>query len=406
MDRGRGNAGAQALKHVLSLATLFPNAEDPRFGPFVAKSLEALASRGDWKVTVVNPIGIPPVAFGKYRPLAALDPVSQERGMVVHRPRFMLIPRFGPRFNANAIARAVTPLIRQIHAETSIDLLDAEFFFPDGPAAAQIAEAIGLPLSIKARGSDITYWGTHEFAKEQMLAAAENASALLAVSQNLAGEMTALGMDASKITVHYTGLDRDRFRPLNHTGLRATLAGELSFEIPDGAPLLCSVGALVERKGHAFAIEALGQLADARLIIVGKGEDDAILRALASELGVAERVLLAGSVDHDLMPVILSASDVMVLPTRAEGLANAWVEALACGTPVVTCDVGGARELINSEIAGRLVPREVDAIVAAVRAILAHPPSPQAVAATVERFSWENHAAELAAHFERVSAAD
>ena len=58
-------------RRVLALATLYPNAHTPRFGTFVARSLEALARRGDWDVTVVNPIGLPPVLFGPYTPLAA-----------------------------------------------------------------------------------------------------------------------------------------------------------------------------------------------------------------------------------------------------------------------------------------------------------------------------------------------
>ena len=53
------------MKRVLSLTTLYPNAAAPRFGTFVARSLEALAARGDWQVTVINPIGVPPVAFGR-----------------------------------------------------------------------------------------------------------------------------------------------------------------------------------------------------------------------------------------------------------------------------------------------------------------------------------------------------
>ncbi len=404
MDRCRRNAGAQALKHVLSLATLFPNEAEPRFGPFVAKSLEALAARGDWKVTVINPIGIPPVAFGKYRALADLSPIAEENGMVVHRPRFTLIPRFGPRFNANAIARSVTQLVRDIHSRDAIDLIDAQFFFPDGPAAAQIAAAVDLPISIKARGSDITYWGEKSFAMAQMLAAANKASGLLAVSEDLAAKMAALGMDRNKITIHYTGLDRDRFRPLDHATIRSKLSEVLGFEIPKNTPLLASVGALIARKGHNLVIEALEKIEGARLIIVGKGEDEAALRALAEEKRVSSRVHFAGSVDHDILPIILSAADAMVLPTAAEGLANAWVEALACGTPVVTTDVGGARELITSDIAGRLIPRRVVAIADAVKAILADPPSPDAVAACVERFSWEQHAAELSDYFTRLSA--
>ena len=388
------------MKHVLSLTTLFPNAANPRFGPFVAQSLEALAARGDWRVTVVNPIGIPPVALGRYRKLANLPPVAEEMGMTVHRPRFTLLPKLGTRINGKAIVRAALPLIREIHSREPIDIIDAQFFFPDGVAAAWIAQELGLPLSIKARGSDISFWGAKDFSRDQMLSAASHAKGLLAVSQDLRQQMVEMGMDGRKITIHYTGLDRDRFRPLDHVGLRARIGRELGFEMPEASPLLVSVGALIERKGQDLVIGTLPNFPDARLVLVGKGEDENHLRKLAQDLGVANRVHFTGAIDHDLLPLILSAADAMVLPTRNEGLANAWVEALACGTPVITTDVGGAGELITSPLAGRLVPRETGAIANAIREVLAQGASPQDVAATVERFSWRNNAAELAEYYE------
>lgn len=391
------------MKHVLALSTLYPNAVNPRFGTFVARSLEALAKRGDWRVSVVNPIGIPPLALGRYRALSQLDEIGEEGGIAVHRPRFTLIPAVGARRNASAIAKAALPVIERIHAQTPIDVIDAQFFFPDGPAAAWIAQRLGLPLSLKARGSDITYWGGLDFAREQMLEAARRATGILSVSQALAEEMVGMGMPREKITLHYTGLDRDRFRPFDHTRLRAQISGEIGFALPDNAPLLVSVGALITRKGHDIAIGALPMIEGARLVVVGKGEDEAHLRDLARDLGLADRVHFAGSLDHDLLPLILSAADVMVLPTSNEGLANAWVEALACGTPVVTCDVGGARELIACDTAGRLVERNPEAVAEGVNSILNNPPMRQAVAALVERFSWDNNAAELAAHYERLA---
>jgi len=396
------------VKHVLSISTLYPNAVNPRFGTFVARSMEALAKRGvergDWRVSVVNPIGLPPVALGRYRALSKLPTVSEENGVTVHRPRFTLVPAVGERRNASAIAKAALPLIRQIHAETPIDLIDAQFFFPDGPAAAWIAQEMGLPLSLKARGSDITYWGTLDFAREQMLEAAHRANGLLAVSGSLAEEMVVIGMPREKIRVHYTGLDRDRFRPLTHTQLRAQLGTELGCQFPDNAPLMVCVGALIERKGQDIAIAALANIEGAQLALVGKGEDEAHLRSLASDLGVAERVHFAGSLDHDMLPLVLSAADVMVLPTANEGLANAWVEALACGTPVVTCDVGGAREIITNATAGRLVERNPESVAAGVLAVLNNPPMRPAVAAMAEKFSWQTNAIELAAYYESLIA--
>lgn len=392
-------------RRVLSLATLYPNAAAPRFGVFVARSLEALAARGDWGVTVVNPLALPPLALGRYRALKAAAVGGVERGVQVHRPAFRTIPRLGAGFNPALIARAVLPLARRLHAETRFDLVDAQFFYPDGPAAARIAADLGLPLSIKARGSDIHYWGARGDARRQILAASAQAAGLLAVSEALAGDMAALGLPREKIAVHLTGLDRDRFRPLQHPGLRGRLARELAIALPAGAPVLATVGALIPRKGQELVIEALGGLPDDTIaLLIGHGVDEARLRALARARGVERRVHLLGNLDHDRLPLVLSAADAMVLPSQSEGLANAWIEALACGTPLVIADAGGAREVMTSPVAGHIVARNPGAIAAGVRELLADPPPREAVAALTERFSWDANAAALAEHYERLLA--
>jgi glycosyltransferase involved in cell wall biosynthesis len=335
------------------------------------------------------------VLFGRYRALARAAVDGIERRVNVHRPTFPLIPRYGALLNPRLVARAVLPLARRLHAEQPFDLVDAQFFYPDGPAAARIAAALGLPLAIKARGADIQYWGTRGYALKRMRAAAGQASALLAVSEALANDMAALGFPEEKIRLHYTGLDRDLFHPLDRIECRRRASAHFGFELPAGAPLLATVGALIPRKGQAFVIRALADLPDAHLLLVGKGEDEAKLRELASGPGLAGRVHFLGSLDHTLLPVVLSAADALVLPSASEGLANAWVEALACGCPLVIGDAGGARELLTSPEAGRIVARDPAAIANAVRALLAAPPDRETVAATVERFSWPAHAEAL-----------
>ena len=390
------------MNRVLSVATLYPNSHAPRFGTFVARSLEALAARGDWEVTLINPIGIPPVPFGKYRPLSAAAIDAREAGVNVYRPTFPLIPRLGTRFNPALIARSVIALAKRLHAERPFDLVDAQFFYPDGPAAARIAGELNLPLSIKARGSDISYWGQVPYARRKMLAAAREAAGLLAVSEALADDMAQLGMDRAKITLNRTGLDRDRFRPLDHTRLRRHLGEELGLPLSGDHPLLATVGALTARKGQDLVIASLPQLPDAQLLLVGSGEDRAKLETLARTLSVSDRVHFLGVVDHDLLPVILSAADAMVLPSSNEGLANAWVEALACGTPLVICDAGGAREVVTSAEAGVIVERSLEGIMGGIRQILANPPEPEAVAKAADQFSWAANAASLAEYYSKI----
>lgn len=383
---------------VLSIATLYPNSQMPRFGTFVARSLEALAARDDWDVTVINPIGLPPIRFGQYAALADALKSGRENGVTVHRLSFPLIPRFGGRFNPALIARSVLPLARKLHAETPFDLVDAQFFYPDGPAAARIAKALNLPLSIKARGADISYWGKKPYALRMMQKAAEQASGLLAVSEALGSDMASIGLPEGKVTIHYTGLDRTRFLPRDRSAARGLLLKDHG--IPCDGALLATVGALIPRKGQSLVIDAVATLPGVQLALVGTGADKDKLLQQAQTLCVAGRVHFLGSLDHDELPVLLSAAQAMVLPSVSEGLANAWVEALACGTPLVITDAGGARELVQRPSAGMIVERNAAAIADAVRALLADPPTSADVAENTARFSWEENAANLARYYE------
>jgi glycosyltransferase involved in cell wall biosynthesis len=298
------------------------------------------------------------------------------------------------------IVRAVLPLAERLHALAPFDLVDAQFFYPDGPAAAKIAAALSLPLSIKARGADIHLWGGKAYARRQMLRAAEQAAGVLAVSEALKVDMARLGIPSGKITGHYTGLDRELFRPLDRGESRARLAAE--FGIPTIGPLLATVGALIPRKGQQLVIRALARMPDAHLALVGTGSDQTALEILVRESGMAGRVHFLGSLDHELLPIVLSGAEAMVLPSSSEGLANAWVEALACGCPLVVSDAGGAREVVTRPEAGRIVVREAEAIAGAVHELLADPPPREAVAECTSRFSWEANAEALAGYYERL----
>jgi glycosyltransferase involved in cell wall biosynthesis len=391
---------------VLSLSTLFPSPAQPGFGGFVARQMAAVALRGDVDLVMVNPLGLPPwpvAAQGRYRALAACPATSTLGPLTVHHPRFTLLPLVGGDSNPRRIARAVLPLVRRLHAEAPFDIVNAQFFFPDGPAAMLVAQALGLPLTIKARGSDIHYWSSRPGALAQIRTAGSAAAGLLAVSAALKADMAALGLPDDRITVHYTGLDHARFTVTPRATARAMVAATLGLP-DDGAPLLVCPGALITIKGQALAIAALAGLPGAHLALAGKGPDEAALRAQTASLGLGERVHFLGQVGHDLLPQLLGAADAMVLPSEREGLANVWIEALACGTPLVIPAVGGAAEVVTSPAAGRLAPREPEAIAAAVRELIASPPAQSETAAMAARFSWENNAAKLVACWQAASA--
>lgn len=384
---------------ILSISTLYPNPARPNFGVFVERQMQAVMRRGDVELVMVNPLGMPPWPLSRhpvYEPLRHL-PFEEERGGVtVLRPHFRLFPGIGGSWNAALVKAAVLPLARRLHSAEPFDLVDAQFFYPDGPAAIAVGKALGLPVSIKARGADVHHWGRDKGTALQVLDAGLGADGVLAVAQGLANDMAALGIPKDRITIHRTGLDRTVFRPLDRGECRAQL------DLPVDTPVLATVGALIPRKGQIFAIEALAQLPDAVLLLAGAGQDEAALRAAAQAHGVSERVRFLGPVPHGDLPVVLSAADVFVLPTASEGLANAWVEALACGTPVVTTPIPGARELLTDPSWGRMGERDGTAIAQAVRELLANPPAREDVLRGAEGFSWEANAEALVAHWQRL----
>jgi teichuronic acid biosynthesis glycosyltransferase TuaC len=402
MDGKTSAVDPQALtKHaavrILTLSTLFPNAAQPNFGIFVERQTAGLAARDGVDVTVINPIGLPPwplSASARYMDLIALPLHEQWRGLNVYRPRFTLIPKFGGPYNPTMIARAILPLVRRLHAQQPFDLIDAEFFYPDGPAAMRIAKSLRIPFTVKARGADIHHWGTAKGCAHQALEAADKASGLLAVSAALKSDMAALGMDSGKIMVHYTGLDQSRFAPRD----RATEKAKLGII---GPAILC-VGALIPRKNQSLLIEALTRLPSVTLMLAGQGPSESEYRLMAVKFGVQDRVRFMGSVPHDELPALFAAADVMALVSQSEGLANAWVEALACGTPVVASNVGGAPELIRNPSAGRIIDINLDAIVAAISELLDNPIPPKDVAASVAHFSWAKNAEDLEAYFHKI----
>ncbi len=393
---------------LLSLATLYPAPPRPGFGRFVQTQLETLARRGEWDVTVINPIGLPPLPQvlcpARYAPLRMIPAIENGGPVTVHHPRFPLIPGLSGRFNPSLISRSVLSLARRLHAQRPFDLVDAQFFYPDGPAAARIARALNLPLAIKARGGDILHWGTVPAARVQIRSAAAQAKVLLTVSQALGRDMVALGLPEDRIRVHYTGLDHGRFWPRRRDEARAVLAGRMpALDFPENARIVACVGNLIAIKGQLLAIAAMTFLPDdILLVLVGGGPDEANLRREVRDLGLGDRVRFAGSLGHDDLPLMLSAAEAMVLPSEREGLANAWIEALACGAPLVISDVGGAREVVDSPVTGHVVARDPAAIAGALARVLAAR-TPQAdVAAAAARFSWDTNAAELGAIYAEV----
>lgn len=148
-------------------------------------------------------------------------------------------------------------------------------------------------------------------------------------------------------------------------------AGE---KVPHKDVVLITSSRLVHKNAVDDIIRALPLLPqDVRLRVLGVGPDEAMLRRLARELGVLERVEFVGFVDNAHLPQELHKADVFVRPSRSEGMGISFIEAFAARLPVVATQEGGLRDYITEAVAWPVPKNSPESIAAAVRAIQADP---------------------------------
>jgi glycosyltransferase involved in cell wall biosynthesis len=376
---------------VLTFSTLFPSSVRPSHGIFVETRLRELMKSGRVESRVIAPVPWFPSAdprWGDYAKFAATPAREQRNGIDVLHPRYLLLPKVGMTSAPLTLALGARAAVQKLLDEGfDFDLIDAHYYYPDGVAAALLAQWFGKPLTITARGTDLNLIPQYPLPRRMIEWAARRAAGSIGVCAALMDVLRGWGHDPAKLHTLRNGVDLERFRPLPQGQVRAELG-------VGGEPLLLSVGHLIERKGHHVAIEALAKLAkarpDARLVIIGEGEERAALTALAARLGVADKVRLTGSLPNTELLKWYSAADVLLLCSSREGWANVLLESMACGTPVVATDIWGTPEVVAAPEAGLLVAERTGAAFAAgVEALLTGGVDRAATRRYAEGFSWQ-----------------
>jgi glycosyltransferase involved in cell wall biosynthesis len=177
------------------------------------------------------------------------------------------------------------------------------------------------------------------------------ASARVGVSRGACEDMAALsGMPLEKFSTIYNPISAAIRPSVDALSAANALWG-------NGGPRILSVGNLKSQKNHALLLRAFAALpqSNARLMLVGRGENQASLDALAGELGIADRVIFAGF--HSDPAPFYATADLFALSSDYEGFGNVIVEALSFGLPVVSTDCpSGPAEILKDGRYGRLVP--------------------------------------------------
>ena len=371
---------------LLVVTTLYPNSVQPRHGIFVETRLRQLRATGMVNAEVIAPVPWFPFKssrFGQYGKYARVPNKEVREEITIHHPRYLVVPKIGmlltPFFLAFSIKQCIS---RQKKQGLSYDLVDAHYYFPDGVAIALLKRFLNKPFTITARGTDINLIPNYRLPKQMILWAARRASASITVSKALKECLIQLGVDKQKIHALQNGVSLDFFKPLNRNECKAkwNVAGKT----------LLSVGNLIESKGHHLVIEALKALPEYQLLIVGDGELKYQLENQVADSKLKDRVKFLGTLTQDELVEVYSAAELLILASSREGMPNVLLEAISCGTPVLAANVGGAAEIIDNKIIGRLLlDRSPAGIIDGVQQVVGSHLDREKIRAAANFWSWD-----------------
>jgi glycosyltransferase involved in cell wall biosynthesis len=344
---------------IVVFTTLFPNATQPNSGIFIRERMFRVAK--ELPLMVVAPVpwfpfqGLIRIFRPHFRPAPPYREIQD--GIEVLHPRFFSIPGAIKSLDGIFLALSTFVLMQRLKRKHNFNIIDSHFAYPDGYAASLLGKWLRLPFTVTLRGTEARLARQSVF-RTHMTSALQSAAKIFSVSDSLRQIALSLGAPESKTQVVGNGIDTTKFYALDK------LATRIKLDLPANARVLISVGGLVERKGFHRVIDCLPKLIQEfptlHYLIVGgpspEGDMGTQLRAQVAQLGLNEHVVFTGPMKSEALIEPLSAADVFVLSTRNEGWANVFLEAMACGLPVITTDVGGNAEVVCHPELGTIIP--------------------------------------------------
>jgi glycosyltransferase involved in cell wall biosynthesis len=300
---------------------------------------------------------------------------SQDNGFNVHRviwPRTRILgnPLFW--FKIVLKTRSLKPDL--VHAQ------DLSMGLP----AWLIKKILKIPYIVWGRGSDVYLQG--RFGKLITRVVLKNADAILVLTEDMRKQLHKISN--AEISVIPNGIDLEKY---------SKVAENLPKEA--GRKNILFVGTLYPVKGVRYLIMAMkivhDALPEARLILVGDGEERGQLTILTNQLGISDCVQFVGKVPHNDVQTFLYKADIFVLPSLSEGFPNVILEAMACGLPIVASRVGGVPDIMKDGVHGYLVEaKEPDKIAEKILILLNNNELREKIAQMnkdiVKTFGWDN----------------
>lgn len=333
--------GARPIR-VLTLTPFYPTESDDSQGCFVAEPLDALAESG-----AVNSVFAVQPLYRKriHGPIAGV-PANWLRYFSL--PGGMGLPSAGAFLFARIVGR-----VRDLQRLGKVDVIHAHAALPCGHAAMLLSAELGLPYVVSVHGLDA-------FSTEQVKGRAgewcrrisrrvySSSRRVICVSEHVREQVLQGTGSSCRTSVVYNGVDVEMFSP------GTTLEGATS-----SGPFVLSVGNLISIKGHDLLIRAVAEVAPEfpalKLEIIGDGVERPRLEDLARAVKVADRVSFLRRRSRREVAQSMRRCTVFALPSRYEALGCVYLEAMACGKPVIGCRGQGIAEIVRHGSNGFLV---------------------------------------------------
>jgi teichuronic acid biosynthesis glycosyltransferase TuaC len=338
---------------VLALSYLFPNQNKPDHGIFVLNRLKALSKYVDIKV--INPIPWFPGQnlFKRYKHRSNIPLQDTIGGLDVYHPRFLSVPKFLKGGEGDQYLKAIKPVVDEIRKDFEFDLVDMHWTFPDLPAGIAIGKEFNKKTIVTLRGMEAFHEQDNDQRHQIVAKGLKDVNAIIALSQELKEKGDELSGNPKKSVVIRNGVDTEQFYFIPKAESRDHIGMDQS-EIN-----ILSVGSLIHRKGFDLIVKCIAKLKkeekykNIRLYIIGsqgpEGDYRKELNLLIEKLHVKENIIFVGQVANSKLKYWYSAVNIFCLASRGEGSPNVLSEALVCGCPSITTDVGSAKEMINTK---------------------------------------------------------
>jgi glycosyltransferase involved in cell wall biosynthesis len=398
---------------VLVISHNYPSLVDGISGIFIHQYVMSLMKLGV-ELQVVSPVPWAPKVIwfkDKWRRCGSFPGEEKVDGVSVKRPRYIELPFNGFRpFSGWSMYKSLLPFLKKLRKEFGFNIIHTHTITPDGHAGILLKRIFNVPSMCSVRGSDLKQY---PFESKKMhkvsIRVLEESDAILAVSNDLANQALKMADIKSPPYVIHNGVDTSKFHKYeNKEGIRKSLG------IRHTGRAIVFIGRCEKEKGIFELLDAFLKIKkageDISLVIVGEGKDKEKAKGIVDENNMGGNVVFAGNVPHEEIPGYLNAGDIFALPTYSEGMANVIYEAMACGLPVVSTNVGGIPEVITHGVEGFLCnPGDSEMLEKYIRELIRNPVMSQEMGRKAEekvlkRFTWESNAEEHLRAYEDILA--